>query len=108
MMNTIPLIHGNKRRNGLMLKPELSNKFKRDYNLLFRRGYDITKLDAVVLILLQQSPLEPRHRDHPLIGKWNGYRSCHIADDWVLVYKVDIGMLKLMLSRTGTHVDVYG
>ena len=28
-----------------MLKPELSNRFKRDYALLIRRGYDITRLD---------------------------------------------------------------
>jgi len=91
-----------------MLKPELSNQFKRDYNLLIRRGYDIAKLDMVVLTLLKQTPLELRHRDHPLIGKWRGYRGCHIADDWVLVYKVDCDRLKLMLSRTGTHVDVYG
>jgi mRNA interferase YafQ len=91
-----------------MLKPELSNRFKRDYNTLIRRGFDITRLDAVVLLLLRQVLLEPRHRDHPLKGKWRGYRSCHIADDWVLVYKVDGERLRLMLSRTGTHVDVYG
>jgi mRNA interferase YafQ len=91
-----------------MLKPELSNRFKRNYNLLIRRGYDIAKLDAVVIILLNQLPLEPQHRDHPLKGKWHSYRGCHIADDWVLVYKVDSDRLKLMLSRTGTHVDVYG
>ena len=84
-----------------MLKPELSNRFKRDYDLLIRRGYDIERLDT-------QAPLEPLHRDHPLKGKWRGYRGCHIADDWVLVYKVDGDRLKLMLSRTGTHVDVYG
>jgi mRNA interferase YafQ len=91
-----------------MLKPELSNQFKRDYDWLIRRGYDITRLDTVVFRLLRQTPLEPRHRDHPLKGKWLGYRGCHIADDWVLVYKVDVDRLKLMLSRTGTHVDVYG
>jgi mRNA interferase YafQ len=90
-----------------MLKPELSSRFKHDYNTLIRRGYDILRLDAVVLVLLRQVPLEPRHRDHPLKGKWRGYRGCHIADDWVLVYKVDYGRLRLMLSRTGTHVDVY-
>jgi len=33
-----------------MLKPELSSQFKRDYNLLIRRGYDISKLDTVVVI----------------------------------------------------------
>jgi len=91
-----------------MLKLVLSNQFKRDYDLLIRRGYDITRLDAVVLLLLRQSPLEPRHRDHPLKGKWRGYRGLHIADDWVMVYKVDGDQLKLMLSRTGTHVDIYG
>ena len=91
-----------------MLKPELSNQFKRDYEILTRRGYDITRLDGVVLLLLKQAPLESRHRDHPLKGKWIGYRGCHIADDWVLVYRVDGDRLKLMLSRTGTHVDVYG
>jgi len=91
-----------------MLKPELSNQFKRDYNLLVRRGYDIQKLDAVVLLIINETPLEPRRSDHPLKGKWRGYRSCHIADDWVLIYKIDGERLKLMLSRTGTHIDVYG
>ena len=91
-----------------MLKPELTNRFKKDYTLLIRRGYDITKLDEVVMLLLNRTPLEPRHRDHPLKGKWNGYRGMHVADDWVLVYKVDGERLRLMLSRTGTHVDVYG
>ena len=91
-----------------MLKPELSGRFKRDYVLLLRRGYDMKRLDAVVTLLLQQTPLEARYRDHPLKGKWRGYRGMHIADDWVLVYKVDGNRLKLMLTRTGTHVDVYG
>ncbi len=91
-----------------MLKPELSSQFKRDYGLLIRRGYDLTKLEEVILILLQQSPLEARYRDHPLRGRWYGYRGCHIANDWVLVYRVDGNRLKLMLTRTGTHVDVYG
>ena len=91
-----------------MLRPELSSQFKQDYDLLIRRGYDITRLDAVVILLLKQATLEPRHRDHPLKGKWRGYRGCHIADDWVLVYKVNGDRLVLILSRTGTHVDIYG
>jgi mRNA interferase YafQ len=91
-----------------MLKPEVSNQFKRDYALLVRRGYKTERLDAVILLLLKEIPLDPRHCDHPLKGKWIGYRSCHIADDWVLVYKIDGDRLKLKLSRTGTHTDVYG
>ncbi len=90
-----------------MLKPELSIQFKRDYGLLIRRGYDLSKLDAVILDLLHQIPLEARCRDYPLRGRWRGYRGCHIADDWVLVFRIDDNKLKLMLTRTGTHVDVY-
>jgi len=67
-----------------MLKLKLSNQFKRDYNLLIRRGYDITRLDAVIMLLLQQVSLESRHRDHPLRGKWRGYRGCYVVDDWVM------------------------
>lgn len=91
-----------------MLKPELSSQFKRDYGLLKRRGYDIAKLDAVIVQLLNQVSLDSARRDHLLKGKWLGYRGCHIADDWVLVYRVDGDRLKLMLSRTGTHSDIYG
>ncbi|MDR2045211.1 MAG: type II toxin-antitoxin system YafQ family toxin [Clostridium sp.] len=79
-----------------------------DYKALISRGYDISRLDVVIELLLEQKPPEPKHRDHPLKGKWLGYRGCHVADDWVLVYKIDNGRLMLMLSRTGTHVDVYG
>ena len=87
-----------------MLKPELSGQFKRDYNLLKRRGYEIARLELIIQTLLRQlTPLEPQHRDHPLKGKWRGYRCCHVADEWVLVYKIDGERLKLMLSRTGTH-----
>ena len=89
-----------------MLKPELSNRFKQDYKLLIRRAYDITKLDAVVLLLLNQVPLKTPHQDHPLKGKWRGYRNCHVANDWVLVYKLNKDVLTLILSETGTHSDI--
>jgi mRNA interferase YafQ len=91
-----------------MLKPKIANQFKRDYALLTRRGYEVAKLDEVILLLLRQVPLNPRHRDHPLKGRWLGYRGCHIADDWVLVYKIDGEHLQLLLTRTGKHTDVFG
>ncbi|MDR2087869.1 MAG: type II toxin-antitoxin system YafQ family toxin [Clostridiales Family XIII bacterium] len=91
-----------------MLKPYLSNQFKRDYDLLRRRGFDLGRLDAAIVLLLNQSLLDPKYRDHPLKGKWKEYRGLHVADDWILVYKVDGMLLGLFLTRTGTHVDVYG
>lgn len=90
-----------------MLKPELTNKFKRDYKRLIKRGLDISKLDHVIEhYLLPQKPLPPKYRDHKLVGDRRGYRDCHIEPDWVLIYKVDRGKLLLILSETGSHADL--
>jgi mRNA interferase YafQ len=51
--------------------------------------------------------LPPEYHDHPLKGKYIGYRECHIEDNWLLVYKQDKGMLILLLTRTGTHQDLF-
>ncbi|MBQ2986324.1 MAG: type II toxin-antitoxin system YafQ family toxin [Tyzzerella sp.] len=45
--------------------------------------------------------------DHPLTGKWIGYRECHIQPDWLLIYHINKDVLVLTLSRTGTHSDLF-
>ncbi len=90
-----------------MLNPVLTNKFKRDYKQLKKRGYDMSLLDEVVTMLLDETPLPERYVDHPLKGDRHGYRDCHIKDDWVLVYKINKNVLTLILSETGTHADLF-
>ena len=80
--------------------------FRRQYRLLKRRGYDMALLDEVVLKLANGETLPLKYRDHPLRGDRRGYRDCHIKDDWVLIYKIDRGVLTLILSETGTHSDL--
>ncbi|MDR0948861.1 MAG: type II toxin-antitoxin system YafQ family toxin [Lachnospiraceae bacterium] len=36
--------------------------------------------------LLYLTPLPESKRDHILTGNWDGYRECHIAPDWLLIY----------------------
>ena len=66
----------------------------------------MTKLRAVILLLLDEAPLETRYRDHPLKGEWLGYRDLHVEPDWVLIYKQT--ETELLLARTGTHSDLFG
>ena len=66
----------------------------------------MTKLRAVILLLIEDAPLAPRHRDHPLKGAWLGYRDLHVEPDWVLIYKVTA--TEVLLARTGTHSDLFG
>ena len=68
----------------------------------------MTLLDTIIQTLLEEKPLDPKHRDHPLIGDYIGFRECHILGDWLLVYVVDKGQLILTASRTGTHSDLFG
>ena len=90
-----------------MLDIILSNRFKRDLKMLKKRGLDLELLNAVVDTLAARQPLEEKHRDHALTGDYAGFRECHIQPDWLLIYRVDDEELFLLLSRTGTHSDLF-
>lgn len=87
-----------------------SNRFRKEYKLMIKRGKDISKLDKVITLLANDEPLPPANCDHPLKGNLAGFRDCHIEPDWVLIYKkVDDEILELrelFLDRTGTHSDL--
>ena len=88
-------------------KVEQSNKFKRELKAIKRRGYSLTLLNDVVDTLAAGKPLSIKNNDHALKGNWKGYRECHVAPDWLLIYKIDAGVLVLTLQRTGTHSDLF-
>ena len=72
-----------------MLRPVLSNRFKKNYSSMEKRGCDMSLIDAVIETLLEEKPLPPIRRDHPLHGNWEGFRECHVLNDWLLIYKTD-------------------
>lgn len=43
-----------------------------------------------------------------MTGDWVGHRECHIQPDWLLIYRIEDGVLMLTLTRTGTHSDLFG
>ncbi|MCL2225673.1 MAG: type II toxin-antitoxin system YafQ family toxin [Defluviitaleaceae bacterium] len=90
-----------------MLRPKLSNRFKKNYNLMEKRGYNMAIIDSVIETLLAGKPLPEANRDHALHGNWKGFRECHVLPDWLLIYKVDGINLLLYLERTGTHSDLF-
>ena len=67
---------------------------------------DLNKLWTVVDRLLTGEPLEPRHRTHRLSGQWARSWECHIEPDWLLIWHVQDDAL--VLTRTGTHADLFG
>jgi mRNA interferase YafQ len=57
--------------------------------------------------MLTREPLAAKHQDHPLKGKYAGYRECHVTPDWLLIYKVDGAKLVLIANRTGSHSELF-
>jgi mRNA interferase YafQ len=88
-----------------MRVPVTSGRFKRDVRRQERRGKELSKLRAVLDLLIAEAPLPPALRDHPLRGNWSGFRDLHVEPDWLLLYKVDGN--DLLLARTGTHADIF-
>ncbi len=90
-----------------MLTINYSARFKKDYKLVKKRGYDIRLMEEVLEILCAEQPLPQKYRDHALSGNYNGQRECHITPDWLLIYEVADKELILNLTRTGTHSDLF-
>jgi len=90
-----------------MLKLSYTNQYLKDLELMKRRKLPKSELDEVIKLLIEQKPLLPKHKDHPLKGNFVGYRECHIRPNWLLMYKIDEQVLTLVLIRTGTHSDLY-
>lgn len=72
-----------------------------------RRGWDIAKLDEVMIIITAEQPLSPGRKNHPLHGEWEGSLDCHVQGDWVLIYEIDSAAKTVTFHRTGTHSDLF-
>ena len=91
-----------------MRRIERTGQFKRDYRRTLRGQHRAT-LDTILMpvleLLINDRPLDPRHRDHPLAGEWRDYRDCHLKPDLILIYRKS-GEHTLQLVRLGSHSEL--
>jgi len=87
------------------MKLSQSTQFKKDIKHQIKQGKDQRKLISLVELLLAGEALPPKNQDHPLKGAWKGRRDCHIAPDWILIYRRTVDELRL--ERTGSHSDLF-
>ena len=83
-----------------------SSKFKKDLKQAKRRGNNVAILREIITQLADDQTLEPKYKDHSLIGNYAGTRECHLSPDWLLIYRYE-STDKLILLRTGTHADLF-
>ena len=88
---------------------EFTHLYLKDLRLARKRGLPEAELNVIVEKLAKDEFLEPKHKDHPLKGRFLGFWECHIRPDWLLIYKKeDTRNLSLLyLMRTGSHSDLF-
>ena len=84
-----------------------TRQFEKDVKRMAKRGMPIPELTQVINLLLEQTPLLEKYRDHALTGDYSGFRECHIRPDWLLIYTIHSERLILTCMRTGTHSDLF-
>ena len=85
-----------------------TNQFKRDYKRELKGQHRTTlegDLVKILKVLVSDTPMAERYRDHALTGEWKDSRDCHIKPDLVLIYqKPDDN--RLVLARLGSHSEL--
>lgn len=91
----------------MKLQVKFSNRFKSDLKLAKKQNKNLDKLFLIIEKLANLEKLDDKYKDHSLIGEYKGLRECHIEPDWLLIYYVENNTLILVLSRLGSHSDLF-
>lgn len=62
---------------------------------------------AIIEKLVNGESLPQKHKDHQLIGNYNGCRECHIKPDLLLIYRIKEEVVELALVEIGSHADLF-
>lgn len=88
-----------------MYTPVYTRQFEKDLKRCKRRGKNLEKFKILACTLIAGQTPDPIHRDHRLVGNYQGRRDCHIESDWLLIYKVQAA--SIIFERMGTHSDLF-
>ena len=88
-----------------MLIPVYTTRFEKDLKRMQKRGCDVSKIKATIILLINEKPLDVRMKDHLLKGNFKDRRECHLEPDWLLIYRFEGS--KIVFERTGTHADLF-
>ena len=76
-----------------------------------RSGKNVSKLDAIMEILIDGNTLPAKHKDHALKGEFKHLRDCHIEGNWIVLYQLGIdveGNETVTFHATDNHENLFG
>jgi len=79
--------------------------FLKEYAKLKISDAQYAKYLKFLAMLLEELPLPPEAKDHPLIGDYENFREFHISGDLLIIYCIEDDILKL--TRIGSHSQLF-
>ena len=86
------------------MKVYQTKTFKKHYKARVSEQ-DKKTIETVIEKFLKKEPLESKFKDHNLSGNMNGFRECHIKNDFLLVYQISNN--DLILIDIGTNSQLF-
>lgn len=86
---------------------KFTSQFKKDLKQAKKQQKNIEKLFSVIEQISNGIPLEEKYHDHNLNGDYKNCRECHVEPDWLLIYEIIDDVLVLVLTRLGSHSDLF-
>lgn len=84
-----------------------TTQFKKDVKRCLKQGKDLTLFKTFHEILVSGALLPSKYGDHPLIGKWKGYRDSHLLPDWIVIYRLNAASQEVEYARMGSHAEIF-
>lgn len=84
-----------------------STNFKKDYELIQKRGKAISLLDDIIRRLGNgDNSFSPPYTVYPMGGWMHNYFTLYFEPDWALIYKFDMEKDEAFLVRTGHPKEI--
>lgn len=91
----------------MILQVKYSTQFKKDLKLASKQKRNLELLFVVIEKIANLELLSQKFKNHYLMGNYDSYQECHIGPDFLLIYKVDYQSQTLVLTRLGTHSELF-
>ena len=85
-----------------------SRRFRKQVEIVKKSNPSLLKkLETTIETLRVGNQLSITQRDHKLTGQLHEFRECHVAPNWLLIYRQHKDVLILELLSTGTHSTLF-
>ncbi|MBU0558721.1 MAG: type II toxin-antitoxin system YafQ family toxin [Bacteroidetes bacterium] len=89
----------------MKLSVVFTKRFKKDFKKVEKHEKKMLQLKEVIMNIADGKLLNKRLLDHQLKGDYKDCRECHLASDFLLIYKIEDETL--ILVRCGSHAELF-